>query len=62
MDDFLEEEEEKEYVGMSRREYFAALAMQGLLASSKIFDAQTIAESSVMMADALEMVLDRKTQ
>lgn len=40
--------------GLSKREYFAAMAMQGILSdSSGSGKIDTIAESSVIMADAL---------
>jgi hypothetical protein len=40
--------------GLSKREYFAAMAMQGLLAGrSKDLSAQTLAKQSIMAADAL---------
>lgn len=43
--------------GLTKREYFAAMAMQGLLASGNKFTRATIAVDSVQMADALIAML-----
>lgn len=45
--------------GLTRREYFAAKAMQGLLASSEADDA-SIAKYSVALADALIRELEKE--
>jgi hypothetical protein len=39
--------------GMTLRDYFAAKAMQGLLASTKVTDARIIAIDAYEMADAM---------
>jgi hypothetical protein len=39
--------------GLSKREYFAGLAMQGLLSNNQKFDVKQIGPLSVQMADAL---------
>lgn len=44
-------------LGLTKREYFAAMAMQGMLASEKKFTLATIAVDSVQMADALIAML-----
>lgn len=42
------------YYGLSKREYFAAMAMQGLLAnSSVVIKESNIAQGAVMLADQL---------
>lgn len=43
--------------GLTKREYFAAMAMQGLLANGNKFTWATIAVDSVQMADALIAML-----
>lgn len=43
--------------GLTKREYFAGLAMQGLVASDLTFEA--IAQDSVKMADAILAELDK---
>jgi hypothetical protein len=47
--------------GLTKREYFAAMAMQGMLASANntLFDYETIAVHSVKHADALINALNR---
>lgn len=44
--------------GLTKREYFAAAAMQGLLANSKNLQV-VIGESAVIMADALIKALNK---
>jgi hypothetical protein len=47
--------------GLSKREYFAAMAMQGLLSTvPESFNGREIAEISVNMADALIEALNKK--
>ena len=41
------------HVGMTLRDYFAAKAMQGLLASTKVNDARIIAIDAYQAADAM---------
>jgi len=47
--------------GLTKREYFAAMAMQGMLASANntLFDYETIATHSVKHADALINALNK---
>jgi len=45
--------------GLTKREHFAAMAMQGLLSSETRAPVFDFAERSVQMADALLAVLDR---
>ena len=45
--------------GLSKREYFAAMAMQGMLAN-RIIGYKFLAEESVMMANALIEALNNK--
>jgi hypothetical protein len=46
--------------GLTKREYFAAMAMQGTMTSS--YSVNTIAEIAVKMADALLAELDKPKQ
>ena len=48
--------------GLTKREYFAAMALQGMLASANntLFDYETIATHSVKHADALINALNDK--
>jgi hypothetical protein len=49
--------------GLTKREYFAAMAMQGMCANSsltKIWTYEKIAESSVQQADALIEALNKE--
>jgi DNA-binding CsgD family transcriptional regulator len=48
--------------GLTKREHFAAMAMQGLLASETIATFEEFAGSSVQMADALLAELERTQQ
>lgn len=42
------------FFGMSKREYFASMAMSGLLSKHNInIDAESLAKASVLFADAL---------
>ena len=47
--------------GLTKREYFAAMALQGMLASANntLFDYETIATHSVKHADALINALNK---
>jgi len=42
------------FQGMTMRDYFAAKAMQGLLASTKTNDALVIAKDAYILADAMQ--------
>ena len=44
--------ENNDYDGMALRDYFAAKAMQGLLANNNV-DAQQIAQAAYIVADAM---------
>jgi hypothetical protein len=44
--------------GMTKRQYFAAMAMQGLLASGKFIVSDELAEESVNAADCILMGLE----
>lgn len=48
--------------GLTKREYFAGLAMQGILCSKhlKTVNADVVAESAVLLADALLEQLEEK--
>ena len=46
--------------GLTKREYFAVLAMQGLLSGEGINDPETVAKNAVAYADALLGVLVKK--
>ncbi len=46
--------------GLSKREYFAAMAMQGLCADSSMTKSQSIASLSVACADALIEELNKQ--
>lgn len=51
--------------GLTKREYFAALAMQGLLSSNNVDpfgDTKAVADQSVTAADALLSALNPKPQ
>lgn len=48
------------YDGLSKRELFAAMAMQGLLANSMDVTPEIFAQSSVRLADALLAELEKK--
>lgn len=49
--------------GLTKREYFAAMAMQGFLTIvDKNFNAKELAEPSVKMADALIEALNQQTE
>jgi hypothetical protein len=45
--------------GLTKREYFAALAMQGMMANNRDGSSQLFAELSVKMADALIKALNQ---
>jgi len=52
-----------EYFGLTKREYFAALAMQGLLACPDIAASRkAIAEEAVQQADELLKALEPKSE
>lgn len=44
---------EESYTGMTLRDYFAARALQGLLASNTHFDADELASQAYLHADAM---------
>jgi hypothetical protein len=48
-----------EGIGLTKREYFAGLAMQGYLNERHSLDNKTLAEWSVKMADALLAELEK---
>jgi hypothetical protein len=48
------------YEGLTRREYFAAKALQGILADPSCQDLEDACESAVCAADALIAELNRK--
>ena len=58
--------EDKQYIGLTKREHFAGLAMQGLLANQLIIDdvsqnsKKWIAEKSISLANALLAELDKE--
>jgi hypothetical protein len=45
--------------GLSKREYFSALAMQGIMADGQTKDIPSIATAAVMVADALLAELEK---
>ena len=61
---------EKNYIGLTKREYFAALAMQGYLANPNTLDAvmkeferpvsDFVADNSVILADSLIAALNQE--
>ena len=48
-----------EFAGLTKREYFAALAMQGICASCPTISNSNIASEAVNLADALLAELER---
>lgn len=51
------------HLGLTKREYFAAMAMQGLLACPDLFvSRKELAEESVKQADDLLTALETKTK
>ena len=48
--------------GLTKREYFAAMALQGLLAQPSYLDFHLKAEKAVRLADALIEELNKKEQ
>ena len=42
-----------EYSGLTKREYFAAMAMQGILSQGKLLMEPAVAEAAVELADAI---------
>ena len=51
------------HLGLSKREYFSAMAMQGLIACPNIIASkEVIAEESVKQADALLKALETKSE
>lgn len=59
----MEEVNGEDLVGLTKREYFAAMAMQGILAGGAYYMEQSeqngIAEDSTRLADALLAELDK---
>lgn len=51
-----------EYPGLTKREYFAAMAMQGLCAEDHSKECKTVALWSVGMADALIAELNKEVK
>lgn len=59
-DNYFDEQLTGQIPGLTKREYFASLALQGLLASPKPLNgAEDIADIAVMMADALIKSLNK---
>lgn len=49
--------------GLTKREYFAAMAMQGLLGNERILnDGVVVANTSVLVADALIEALNKEAK
>lgn len=46
-------------IGLTKREYFAALAMQGILASGSIYPEKILAEQAAIYADTLLKELEK---
>lgn len=63
---FANEQSHQEVPGLSKREYFAAMAMQGLLSNSHVIQIHQksaidwIAEHSILQADALLDQLEKE--
>jgi hypothetical protein len=51
---------ERGHSGLSKREYFAAMAMQGFIASSEKINNEILARWSVEIADVLLEKLEKK--
>lgn len=51
----------KEVIGLTKREYFAGLAMQGIMADGETSDIPSIAKASILIADELLKQLDETT-
>lgn len=47
--------------GLTKREYFASMAMQGFLSEGEVSEIKTIAVLSVQMADALIEQLNKQS-
>lgn len=50
------------HYGMTKREYFAGLAMQRLIVRSNYDDYESVAKMSIKYADALLKALEQKTE
>ena len=48
--------------GLTKREYFAGLAMRGMCADSKLDDTESIVRSAVHIADTLIEELNKETK
>jgi len=48
-----------QHPGLTKREYFAAKALQGLLANNTIIISKTVAEDAVKLADHLTKALNQ---
>jgi hypothetical protein len=48
----------KSYPGLTKREYFAAKALQGLLSNPSIIISKTVAEDAIKLADHLIKAFD----
>lgn len=49
-----------DWYGLTKREYFAAMAMQGIIAGNKYCSVDPISRHSVILADALIEELNKK--
>lgn len=47
--------------GLTKREYFAAMAMQGLAHNASVYDVGYLVKKSVEVADALLSALDKES-
>jgi hypothetical protein len=56
---YYSEDEKRDMPGLTKREYFAGLAMQGLLANSFDYTAQDIVEKAVQYADKILVELEK---
>lgn len=53
-------EENNEFNGLAKREYFAALAMQGILSAGLTSIENTVAQAAITHADALIEALNKE--
>jgi hypothetical protein len=54
------ESTEGNFRGLTKREYFAAMAMIGMLANTKMWNSESAANDSVQQADALITALNQQ--
>jgi len=55
---FNEDQEPVEYLGLTKREHFAGLAMKGLISTSR-YTSEQVTEQAVKYADELLQELDK---